>query len=55
MTKNRELLDTFQQQSTSAQITRAIQASQLATRIEIRDYAVKPIKPIAAPTFIRSV
>lgn len=44
--KYRELLQAFQQQSTSAQVTRAIQSSQLATRISIRDYAVKPIKPV---------
>jgi len=44
--KYRELLETFQQQSTSAQITRAIQSSELATRINIRDYAVKPIRPV---------
>lgn len=44
--KYKEFLDAFQRQSTSAQINRAIQASQLATRIEIRDYAVRPIKPI---------
>lgn len=44
--KYREFLDAFQKQSTSAQINRAIQASQLATRIEIRDQAVRPIKPI---------
>ncbi|MBM4117221.1 hypothetical protein FJ251_05665 [bacterium] len=43
--KNREFFEVFQQQSTSAQIARAIQANQLATRIDIRDYAVKPIKP----------
>jgi polysaccharide biosynthesis transport protein len=44
--KYREFLDAFQQQSTSARITRAIQASQLASRIEIRDHAVRPIRPI---------
>ncbi|MCB1162614.1 MAG: hypothetical protein R3C71_11620 [Candidatus Krumholzibacteriia bacterium] len=44
--KYREFLEAFQQQSTSAQITRAIQASQLATRIDIRDHAVKPIAPV---------
>ena len=44
--KTREVLSAFQQQSTSAQITRAIQASELATRIEIRDHAVRPLKPI---------
>lgn len=46
VSKYRELLATFQQQSTSAQITRAIQASQLATRIEVRDNAVMPLRPI---------
>lgn len=46
VSKYREFFEAFQQQSTSAQITRAIQANQLATRIEIRDYAVKPIKPV---------
>ncbi len=46
VSKYREFLDAFQQQSTSAQITRAIQSSQLATRIEVRDQAVKPIKPV---------
>lgn len=46
VTKYREFLDAFQQQSTSAQITRAIQTSQLAARIEIRDAAVMPIRPI---------
>ena len=44
--KYRTLLETFQQQSTSAQITRAMQSSQLASRIEVRDHAVRPIKPI---------
>lgn len=44
--KYREFFEAFQQQSTSAQITRAIQSSQLATRIEVRDTAVKPIKPV---------
>jgi succinoglycan biosynthesis transport protein ExoP len=44
--KYRTLFETFQQQSTSAQITRAIQSSQLATRIEVRDHAVHPIEPI---------
>ena len=46
VSKYREFLDAFQQQSTSAQITRAIQSSQLATRIEVRDQAVKPIQPV---------
>lgn len=44
--KYKEFLEAFQKQSTSAQINRAIQASQLATRIEVRDHAVRPIKPI---------
>ncbi|MBN2170058.1 MAG: hypothetical protein JW819_01900 [Candidatus Krumholzibacteriota bacterium] len=44
--KYREFLDAFQQQSTSAQITRAIQASQLASRIEVRAEPVRPIRPI---------
>lgn len=44
--KYREFFEAFQQQSTSAQITRAIQSSELAKRIEVRDTAVKPIKPV---------
>ena len=44
--KYREFLDAFQKQSTTAQITRAIQASELASRIEVRDQAVRPIRPI---------
>lgn len=46
VTKNLEFLDAFQKQSTSAQISRAIQSSELASRIEVRDQAVRPIKPV---------
>ncbi len=44
--KYAEFLEAFQKQSTSAQISRAIQASELASRIEVRDHAVRPIQPI---------
>ncbi|MCP4545723.1 MAG: hypothetical protein GY835_04540 [bacterium] len=42
----REFLDAFQQQSTSTQITRDIQSNQLAARIEVRDQAIRPLRPI---------